>query len=710
MRKTLLLLSFLSIALLHNAQDNLSFDERFAEAFQLTEENELNQALAVWVGLANEYPDNGNVNYRAGRAYLGSFRDKTKSLPYLEKAVNIGIAPNYNPISSSEKKAPAEAYYYLGKAQQLNYQLDDALENYKTFIAKASPKHFLVQEAQRSVETTENAKVLTKDSVQFDITHMGAVVNSISPDFSPVISVDENALFFTSRRLRPDSSNFNIVEATTGEYFEDIYVSYKNRDGEWQQPELLNINTMDHTATMNVSADGQTLFIYRDDNGDGNIYQSTLIGETWSEPEIMPSVINSGSWETHLALSADENTIYFVSNRKGGLGGRDIYRVVRLPNGDWSKALNVGPTINTPYEEDAVFISPDGNTLYFSSQGHKSMGGFDIFSTTKDENDEWTTPKNIGYPINTVDDDVFFVTSADGRRAYYSSVKATGIGEKDLYLIDLPAPEREVQLAVLKGYVTPVEGQTIPESTIIYVTNNKSGETKAYTPRARDGVFVAILPPCVEYNIDYRIEGKSIYNEVINVPCESSYQEINKELLLDPVNLDKSKVMTIEKEEDALTSDKIIQQKKEEVGDSLKVTTSDGTSTFTSTTEKGSTIFDKFYNYNEKDVSLDDSRFNIFMNDVAEIIRENGSIEVEITGSASKVPTSTYKSNQVLAGLRAEEARKKFLEGLRDREIESSKVTFSDSKELVQGPDYKNDARTGKEKYGKYQFIKIVAK
>ena len=198
-----------------------------------------------------------------------------------------------------------------------------------------------------------------------------------------------------------------------------------------------NINTNSHEASINLTADGQTLIVYKDDGGDGNIYFSKWDGNDWTSIQSFGSDINSKYWESHACLSADNNTLYFVSDRPGGYGGRDIYRCVKLPNGLWSKSLNVGPTINTKYDEDGPFISADGITLNFSSIGHKSMGGFDIFVSMIEEDKKFSEPRNIGYPINTTDDDVFFVTSPDGKRGYFSSAKAGGLGDKDLYKMSI---------------------------------------------------------------------------------------------------------------------------------------------------------------------------------------------------------------------------------------------------------------------------------
>ena len=666
------LLIFISTSL--EAQQS-GFFSKFQEAVRLDEENELNQSFVIWTQLATDNPDNANVNYKAGRAYLQSFNRKSAALPFLQKAAKSEVDKNYDPISPYEKKVPVEVYFYYAKALHLNYKLEKAEEYYELFIRNAPVKHFLYSEAELGLQQINNAQVLMKIPVEFKIENLGPIVNSEYPDFSPVISVDENALFFTSARLRPDSSNFRAKDRLTGLYFEDIYASYKDRDGNWQEPELLSINTTDHTATMNVSVDGQTLYLYKDVNG-GDIYQSRLVGEIWSEPTPMPAGINSSSWETHLAITPDEQTIYFVSNRSGGFGGRDIYRANKLPDGKWSKPANLGPKINTQFDEDAVFISPDSQTLYFSSKGHDSMGGFDIMYSKLDENGEWSTPVNIGYPINTTDDDVFFVTTADGQRAYYSSVRDSGFGEKDIYMIELPDPQA-VNLAVLKGTIIPADGDKLPEDIVVYVTNRRTGNSQTYTPRARDGIFIAILPPCNQYDVDYKINGKIAARDTFSISCDLDYQEINKELLLSPL-----------------------------------IVSADGTAVIMSSTygDAVPATFMKYYGYNEQTISKEETMYANFMSGLQKLVKAKGKVEITIIGSASKVPTRSFKSNQALADERAEAAKQKILDNAALYGIDPAKISFNSVKGMVQGPDYKGDAESGKDKYEKFQYIDVKAK
>ena len=692
--------------------DNTTFTWKFEEASKLMEEKFYNQAADIWLELVNAQPENANLNYKLGTSYFNSYNQKSKALPYLQKASDLRKAQyggfntsGYDPFDPKEVNAPLEVDYYLGRAYHLSGDLDKADLNYQKFLSECGESHELRNQALRGKEQTANARVLMAAPKNYQISNLGPVVNNDHPDFSPVLSVDGNAMFYTSRRIRPDSSNSNVIDEMAGLPFENVYVSYKDRAGNWQAPEVLNINTpTGHMATVNVSADGQTLFIYRDDGGDGNLYESKLVGELWSDPVLIGSDVNTKSWETHCALTADGNTLYFVSDRKEGYGGRDLYRVVKLPNGEWSKAQNLGNVINTPYDDDGVFIHPNGRTLFFASKGHNSMGGFDIFMSEMADDGTWSKPENIGYPLNTVDDDVFFVTTADGRRGYFSSDQAGGFGEKDIYFVDLPEEMEAEGLTVLKGFIIPPPGQELPPSTILYVTDKATGETKAYKPRQRDGVYVVILPPCKEYNLDYRVDDKTIHTEDIFVECETAYQEINKEIYLNPVSLaGPASIVDLPKGSPPGGKEKGVPAGGKPLTDKELKDKGDKHVMPDATYLKE---YQKFYAYNMKDISQAEAEWVAFIDAVVERIDQNGDAKVVIEASASHVPTKTFGTNENLSNKRMEDARARLIEAVTARGKDPNKVLLEAVNHLVQGPRYKGDFKDT-DKYGKFQYVKL---
>lgn len=704
-----LLLAPLMLVLIQGAfaqMSNGDYNSKFLEANQLMEEKLWDQSIDIWQEIYQTgYETNANVNYKIGYCYLQSANDKLKALPFLEFAAKQKVNGNYDPYDPKEKAVPVESKFYLGVVYHLDYQMDNAISEYDKLLKILPKKHRLYNLAERQIAMCNNAKYQVANPQNFLISNVGPVINKEGNDYSPVIAIDESALFFTSKRMRSDSTNQFINDPNTGEFKEDIYVSYKDQSGNWLDPELLNINTDDNAASIGVSPDGQELYIYYDNNGDGQLWKSVLVGETWSDPEKLGSNINTDAWETHVTVSADNRLLYFVSDRKGGKGGRDIYRCVKLPNGEWSKALNVGDVINTPWEEDAPFLSADGNTLYFSSSGHSSMGGFDIFYSTLGEDGEWSAPVNIGYPVNTVDDDVFFVPTADGKRAYYSSRKEEGEGLKDIYVIDMPDSPVEPDLSVLKGFIYAAQGEELPEDTHLLVTNKETGEVTEYRPRSRDGAYVAVLPPCVSYKIEYFANEVMVHEEFINVPCDAAHNEIEKEIYLLPVNLGGATASSEEEPKEA---------PKTKPGD-IRPNTPDEV-------KEGDvvgTVFDDIQAYYQRYFVYDmgewndeavNAKFDEFIDNIEKLINQNGACRILVESSASKVPSSRFKSNDELTNFRNKLASNEVTVALEAKGyVLGQDFAFQSPRKLVQGPDYKNDAVTKKVIYEESQYVKVWA-
>src|ERR1019366_3454891 len=387
------------------------------------------------------------------------------------------------------------------------------------------------EEVIRQIEMCKVGKELTASPVKIKIENMGKNINSSYADYSPVLSADEATMIFTTRRSESTGGKLD----DSGLFFEDIYISHKI-DSIWSPAVSIGppINTDGNEATVGISVDGQIILIYKDDNGDGNIYATSLNGDQWTTPKKLNDNINTKAWEPSAFISADGNTLYFTSNRDGGFGGRDIYKSNKLPDGEWAKATNLGSIINTPYDEDASFIHPDGVTLYFSSNGHNTMGGFDIFSTSLSANNEWTNPVNIGYPINTTEDDIFYVVSPDNKRAYYSSLKEGGIGEKDNYMITF-SEYKEPPLTLLKGVITDICGRVPPVIDITVTDNETEKVVGIYHSNSKTGQYLFILPPGKNYNITYESEGYLFHSENLDVSINTNYYVIHKAIQLQPL-------------------------------------------------------------------------------------------------------------------------------------------------------------------------------
>lgn len=517
-----------------------SFREVFTEANLLTEDGYYGLAIPLWETLLAEQPNNANINYKIGKCYLNQGIDRNLAKPYLINA-SKDVRKNYDPFIADFKGAPTDTYYYLALAYHITSELDKAEEAYQQFIDQSSSKHFLKDNAQRGLNEIKTARELMSAPLDVNITNLGGPINTEFAEYSPIVAMDESTIYFTSRRLRPDSTNERKVEASTGLYYEDMYVSYRNINGRWMNPELLNINIPgEHSSVVSMGKNGKKIYIYRIFNGNGNIYESDFIlGTGWSIPSLVGSDINTSHNEYFAALSIDENRLYFVSDRPGGLGGKDIWYANKLPNGEWGKSINLGKPINTPQDEDAPFIHPDGKTIYFSSNGHNTMGGYDIFYSKLGTDEKWSEPTNMGYPINTTDNDHSFITTPSGKRGYYSSRGSGSLGSTDIYIVDFKPDEKnapEVDMsafAVLKGFIyDPGKGE-IPDDLIITIANNATNEVVANAkPVKRNGSYIFIVPSGNTYSVDYTLNNKELYSEVITIPEGVKYQEIKREIFI----------------------------------------------------------------------------------------------------------------------------------------------------------------------------------
>jgi len=393
-------------------------------------------ALTYYLEANKINPNNADLNYKIGICYIFT-TDKQLGLEHLEKSKQLNPQVNY------------ELSYYLGRAYHLNHQFDKAIEYYKEFKNRLFPKKFAVRgkEMNKYIEECENGKELITNPLNIQISNMGSTINTIYPDYAPVISADEEILFFTSRR---PSTTGGKRDPSDNKYYEDIYMATK-KDTIWQLTTIPDLNDKKHNGAIGMySWEGKTyLYTYKSKHN-GDIYESIINDNKITIPERLPYPINTRFKESSASLSPDGNYLYFISDRPGSMGGKDIWMSQREYNDVWTNPINLS-AINTPYDEESVFIHPDGKTLYFSSKGHNTMGGYDIFKSTN-ENGKWSKPINLGYPINTADDDLCFVLSSSSQRAYFSSSRQGTIGDLDIFIINLPK-EKPLLISDEKEYV-----------------------------------------------------------------------------------------------------------------------------------------------------------------------------------------------------------------------------------------------------------------
>ncbi len=377
-------------------------------------------------------PSDAMLYYKIGVCYLNTTVQKFKSISYLEKSFRL------DPIVTKD------ILFQLGQAYQLNYEYNKAIDRYNAYKQTMKATYY-DKKIDKKIDECYYAIEMIKHPVDVTLENIGSIVNSKYPEYSPIINSNETMMIFTARRPNTTGGKISPYD---NKYYEDIYITRYNIDSnKWSHP--INppppLNSDLHDAAINLSPDGKTLLTYKASNG-GDIYESHLdTTGNFSKPKKMPAPINSSAHESSACFSPDGKTIYFCSNREDNtFGGHDIFYSHQDSKGKWGPAVNLGKNINTPYDEINVFMLADGKTLYFSSNGYKSMGGFDIFKTVL-ENGQWSEPVNLGYPINTPDDEIHFTISADGQHGYYASARPEGYGDLDIYRINFLGAEKPLQ-------------------------------------------------------------------------------------------------------------------------------------------------------------------------------------------------------------------------------------------------------------------------
>jgi tetratricopeptide (TPR) repeat protein len=421
--------------------------------------------------------------------------------------VKLNLSPDSGLMELAKVKANVftELEFYLGVLYHQTSNFEEAtahLSKYREMPLKI--RSINDEQVDYYLSCVKNAREFISQPHRSIIKNVGPTVNSIYDDYVPLITPDESALYFTSRRL---GSSGNLKDGD-GKYFEDVYVSQKAEDGSWNEPKNIGtpINTNTHDACVALSFDGNQMIIYRTaaDLVTGDLYISHTDYNGWSTPQKLGTEINTPFIETSACFSTDTSVIYFSSSKPGGYGGKDLYRIKKLPNGRWSMPQNLGQTINTSRDEDAPFLHPDGTTLYFSSKGHNTMGDYDVYKTILNpENNEFSAPDNLGYPINTVLSDRFFVLNTNGTRGYYSSAKEGGSGGHDIYMIDTRFGDND--LKVKHGVV--MIGNEVSKAKITLIDIENKQVSGIFNASSKTGKFLLVMNPVKSYKAIVEEEG-----------------------------------------------------------------------------------------------------------------------------------------------------------------------------------------------------------
>lgn len=530
----------LFMAVLSHAQ---SVAEMVSQADKLYDKKQYKKAVELYLNALSINPDDAALNLKTGMAYLYS-ETKSKAAKYISKAYRL------NPTINDEID------YHLGIAFQNTNEFTKAIEHFEQFKKKQKK---LAQIADKKIAECRIADSLSNHELNVIIENTGAKVNSVFHDYAPLIAGDGNTLIFTSNR------SDNEKDIRDGTNYEDIYISYKSgRDWESAKKISANINNKYNDAAASLSPDGKTLFLYYEE-GAGDIYISRFQDTDWTKPTPLNKNINTDQyWETSASMSADGKRLYFASNRPGGLGELDLYMSEPDAKGNWGKAVNLGPMINTHENEDSPFIHPDGVTLYFSSDGHPSLGNSDIF-VSEFRNNKWQKPENLGWPINTWEYDGFFTISADKKKGYYSTLKEGGLGEADVYSITFLEPKFKPKpkpivvageekkpkpkntdfidpsiqqsrnnkvVSVLKGKVID-ENTAEPLSATMSLVNNETKQViSRITVDSLTGDFELVIPHGGNYGVLTERQGYLFNSINFNLPKFAEYQEIDTHIIM----------------------------------------------------------------------------------------------------------------------------------------------------------------------------------
>ncbi len=492
--------------------------------------------------------------YEMGISYLKLGYEK-EGEKYIEKAFDLN--PEVTP----------DIHLWLGRAYHLNAKFDDAIDEYLLYKNSLDEKALKKKEAmiERYIQQCNNGNELKKKKLNVIITNLGKNVNSEYAEYSPVFAPYDSIVYFTSRRPSKFNSRRNVY--VSDDYYEDIYyTSYKN--GVWHKPALFPkpVNSKGNDASVAINPYGTEIIIRRGD-GKGTFYIAKKRikangDEKWSKPkEVIRKINRKGSKETTLTFSHDSTMVFFVSDRPGGYGGKDIWVTKRTAMG-WSKPKNLGPEINTPYDEESVFIAQNDSVLYFASKGHNSMGGYDIFRCYRLPDGRWTEPENLGFGINTPGDDLFIYVNADGRTGYFTSNGHDGYGDYDVYdfffytpkpiftqdadhsllafenrpvneiTMEAPVPIKTLRLTVVKGIVSEYGTNKPLDATIEIVDNETQKVVQVIKTNATTGEYMVMLPSGKNYGMSVNAPGHMFYSENFDIPAATGYQEIHKDIQL----------------------------------------------------------------------------------------------------------------------------------------------------------------------------------
>ena len=403
------------------AQNYRLLQENFFEAEYFFIMEEYTDAVDIYLRIYSEMPENDNIAYRIGACYLNIPGKKDLAIKYLETA-SKNISAKYKEGNVRQLAAPYITLYELARAYRINFNFDKAKEKFIEYRQVLLPNDFEnINFIDQEIRACNFAKTFIANPISFTEENIGNFFNDEKSNFNPIISADGKSLAYMSSLKFYDAIMFSRLQNDKWSAPINIYPDLKI-DGK------ISISCL--------SKDGTVLFFSKIENDNSDIYYSTFNGTVWAPATRLNDNINTKYWESHAFLSVDGLSLVFASDRPGGFGGLDLYISTKV-NNEWGPAINLGPMINTPFNEDMPFFTNNDKALIFCSQGHDTMGGYDLFRSDK-ANENWEKPVNMGYPLNTPDDDIYFMPCGDGKSGYIFKDKvSSGFGGNDIYKIIL---------------------------------------------------------------------------------------------------------------------------------------------------------------------------------------------------------------------------------------------------------------------------------
>lgn len=468
-------------------------------ALLMYEEGLYLMALPVFEDILSHHPNEEFIQYSFAKCALYRSDKHEDAYKYLSAIY-------------AKNKRVEEIDYDLARAAHYSNKLDEALTAINNYLGKKKIKPENKTKGELLKRYILNAQYYVASPTGARVNNAGDSINTGAEEYVPAITADESTLIFTYNGIKSTGGLMNDMSQPDplGIYHEDIYISRRDKGAFKAATPLANLNTDANDAAVSLSNDGNTLFIFRDNTDDhGDLYESRLVGDTYGSPVKIPGLVNSYSWDGHCSLSPDGKTLYFSSERGGGYGGKDIYRATLLADSTWGNITNLGDSINTQYDEDAPFIHPDGVTLYYSSMGRSSMGGYDVFRSTMNTADSsFKKIESLGYPINSTDDDIYFVIGANNKNAYYSSGRSGGKGLKDIYTIEPNFTNVKAALYLVKGTVKQ-DGQPVAASIHVIMTSKNGAAYKTLVSNSISGAYLVSLPAGANYRLSYSAPGQT---------------------------------------------------------------------------------------------------------------------------------------------------------------------------------------------------------